>query len=386
MTLRRLRLKNFRAHTDTTIVFGNKINVVTGPNGAGKTNLLEAIHYLCLTKSFLTSNDRYVVQNGCDFFDIEADLEASSSEPVQSVNDSRDSSTVRLTCVPKEGKKLFVNGAPLDRLTEIVGRYPIVIHSPGDYVLTSEGPEERRRFLNNVLSQSRPVYLADLMKYRRTLRQRNVLLARRSNLSTLESWTEELVTTGARLILARRQFIEGFGVFLSQAYNQLAEIAEEPTIEYRTVDREDPGDNLDDIAAFMRQRILKSKQLELERGRTLIGPHHDELMFRLNGLEVRRYGSQGQHRTFAMALKIGQYFYLRDRLDALPVLLLDDAFAHLDERRTLGFLRLLESDEVGQTIITAASDHYFDGRVDTADSNNRFFTVENGVVRVVAIA
>jgi DNA replication and repair protein RecF len=152
------------------------------------------------------------------------------------------------------------------------------------------------------------------------------------------------------------------------------------------VDRENPGGNVDDIAAFMRRRILQSKQLELERGRTLIGPHHDELTFRLNGLEVRRYGSQGQHRTFAMALKIGQYFYLRDRLETLPVLLLDDAFAHLDERRTLGFLRLLESDEVGQTIITAASDHYFDGRVDTADSNNRFFTVENGVVRVVAIA
>lgn len=386
MILQHLRLKNFRAHEDSSVSFGNKINVVTGSNGAGKTNLLESIHYLCLTKSFLSANDRYAVRNGADFFDIEGRFDSADYHNPNSADPANELSTVRLTCVPKEGKKLFVNGAPLERLTEIVGRYPIVIHSPEDYVLTSEGPEARRRFLNNVLSQSKPVYLADLMKYRRTLRQRNSLLSRRSELATLDSWTEELVATGARIILARRNFINAFEKFLTEAYTQLAEIVEEPGIDYRTVDRQNPGETTESIINHLRDRIEQSRQLELERGRTLIGPHRDELTFRLNGLEVRRYGSQGQHRTFAMALKIGQYFYLRDRLEKMPVMLLDDAFAHLDARRTGGFLELLESDAVGQTIITAASDHYFDGHVDTTNKHNRFFTVENGVVRDAAIA
>ena len=381
MILRQLRLKGFRAHEHTQLSLGAGINVITGPNGAGKTNLLEAIHYLCLSKSFLTATDRYAVRKSADFFDIEASFEPSDGE-----EGATEGTTVRLVCVPSEGKKLFINGAPLERISDIVGRYPIVIHSPEDYVLSSGGPDERRKFLNNVLSQARPLYLADLMKYRRTLRQRNALLARRSNLATLDSWTEELVTTGARVIDARRRFVSAFSVFLRNAYSQIAEVAEEPTIEYRSVDKEDPGESTDAIAAFMRSRLERSRQIEIERGRTLVGPHHDELTFRLDGLEVRRFGSQGQHRTFVMALKIGQYFYLQDRLDMLPIMLLDDAFAHLDDRRTTAFLDLLASDRVGQSIITAASDHYFEGRVKSEDVENRSFKVEKGVVSDVAIA
>lgn len=395
MIVRKLELKNFRAHEHSVLEFGSGINIVTGSNGAGKTNLLEAIHYLCLTKSFLTSNDRYVVRNGCDYFDIKADfLEAehhSNKEgriETTAIPSGRriDETSVRLTCVPREGKKLFVNDAPLERMTEMVGRFPIVIHSPDDYVLTSDGPDQRRRFLNNVLSQARPVYLADLMKYRRIIKQRNALLSKRSQLHLLDAWTAELVQTGARIILARRLFVNAFGVFLADAYRQLADVVEEPTMHYRTVDRETPGTTVDEIADVMQGKVDELRQQEIERGRTLVGPHHDELVFKLNGLDVRRYGSQGQHRTFAMALKIGQYFYLQDRLDARPVMLLDDAFAHLDERRTEGFLELLRSDAIGQTIITAASDHYFENLVfengvESVETGNRSFRVDSGVVR-----
>ncbi|NNE34262.1 MAG: AAA family ATPase, partial [Rhodothermales bacterium] len=134
MILRKLHLKNFRAHQDSSIDFGSKINVITGSNGAGKTNLLESIHYLCLTKSFLTHNDRYAVRNGCDFFDVSGEIESSLLDDSSQASPQLDRSAVRITCVPKEGKKIFVNGAPLDRMTDIVGRFPIVIHSPADYV------------------------------------------------------------------------------------------------------------------------------------------------------------------------------------------------------------------------------------------------------------
>ncbi|MEO1479054.1 MAG: DNA replication and repair protein RecF, partial [Bacteroidota bacterium] len=196
MHLRRLRLVSFRAHAESTLALAPKVNLLTGPNGAGKTNVLEAIHYLCLSKSFLTSSDAYVLQRDRPFFEAEGDFES----------ERRPSLQVRLVYVPDEGKKLFVNRAPLDRLSDIVGQLPVVVIAPDDYDLTAGGPEERRRFLDNTLSQSKPVYLDDLLKYRRALKQRNALLLhlkrnRGASDAGLDAWTEELVTLGARIVV-----------------------------------------------------------------------------------------------------------------------------------------------------------------------------------------
>lgn len=380
MILRRLRLRSFRAHDETTIDFRPKVNLLHGSNGVGKTNVLEAIHYVCLTKSFAATNDRYVVRKDAPYFEVEGLFEGVRSTETR----------VRLAYVPSEGKKVFVNGSALDRLTEIVGMLPVVIFSPEDHALTAEGPSERRRFLNNILSQARPVYMDDLMKYRRARKQRNEVLRQYKKrpspppAAILEPWTEKIISIGSRVIHRRNQFLHTFRTYLVEAYERIDAVAEEPTIEYDTIEVFGEEASLDDIASAFRSEVERKADHEYQRGTTLIGPQRDELVFRLDDLEVRRYGSQGQHRTFGMALKLAQYLYLKDRLDTAPLLLLDDAFGKLDARRTRVFLELLTSDIVGQSMITATRRRPFAETINFDSPRHRTFHVSSveGAARV----
>jgi len=380
MILHSLRLRSFRAHAETTLELAPSVNLLYGPNGAGKTNVLEAIHYLCLTKSFTASRDRYAVRKGAPYFEIEGTVGGVRQEPME----------VRLAYVPGEGKSIFVNGAELDRLADIVGVLPVVVFSPEDYELTAGGPSERRRFVNNILSQARPVYMDDLMKYRRARRQRNEVLRSHKKRpdpppdELLAPWTEELVTLGSRTIQRRQQFLQAFGDDLTTAYDQIEAVAERPSIEYDTIDDLSPDADLEEIEAAFRAALDRKKGQERDRGTTLVGPQRDEFIFRLDDLKVRRYGSQGQHRTFAMALKLAQYFYLDDRSDTAPLLLLDDAFGKLDARRTEVFLDLLRSDTVGQSLITATNRAPFDAVLDFESDTHRGLAVErrNGAAHV----
>ena len=372
MTLHDLRLRSFRAHAETECTLAPKVNLLFGPNGAGKTNVLEAIHYLCLTKSFVASRDRYVVRQGAPYFEVEGTVAGVRSEPA----------AVRIAYVPGEGKKLFVNGAELDRLADIVGTLPVVVFSPEDYDLTAGGPSERRRFVNNILSQARPVYMDDLLKYRKARRQRNEVLKSYKKRpdppppALLEPWTEEVVALGSRVIHRRHQFLQTFTTYLREAYERIDAVAERPTIEYDTIADLPDEATADDIEAEFRAVLEDKAHQEYDRGTTLAGPQRDELIFRLDDLEVRRYGSQGQHRTFAMALKLAQFFYLDDRADTTPLLLLDDAFGKLDARRTEVFLDLLRSDAVGQSLITATRHGPFSEALDFGGDAHRAFRVE----------
>ncbi|GIV61040.1 MAG: DNA replication and repair protein RecF [Rhodothermaceae bacterium] len=376
MILRDLRLHAFRAHAETRLTFAPKVNLLVGPNGAGKTNVLEAVHYLCLSKSFIASQDGYVLRQGAPFFEVEGTFEG----------EQRPHLRARLVYVPEEGKRLFINGAPLERLAQVVGMLPVVVFSPLDQAITAGGPDERRRFLDNILSQARPVYLDDLLKYRRALRQRNVLLAeaRRRGAAPppalMASWDEELVTLGSRVIAGRLRFMHEFAAFLEAAYARIESVAERPTITYVSLDGLDPEADEAAVAEVFRRRLARLARREQQRGRTLAGPHLDELVFYLNGLEVRRYASQGQHRTFGMALKLAQFFYLQDRLEETPLLLLDDVFDNLDPVRAEGFLHLLQSGAVGQSLITAARLDPFDGIVPFDEDVHRLIRVEAGAV------
>lgn len=382
MIFRSLHLQSFRAHAETELQLAPNINLIYGPNGAGKTNVLEAIHYLCLTKSFVASRDTYALRKDCPYFQLEGTFESAG----------RSGQKVRLVYVPDEGKKVFINGAPLERLADIVGRLPVVVFSPEDHALTAEGPSERRRFLNNILSQAHPVYLDDLLKYRRTRRQRNELLKQYQKRNAappdhvMAPWTEELVTLGSRIIVRRLRFLDTFTDDLRKAYRQVEEVAEEPTIEYDTIADFGPEDDAASISEAFRARLARARQREHQRGRTLVGPQRDELVFRLDGLEVRRYGSQGQHRTFGMALKLAQYFYLGDRLEEQPLLLLDDAFGKLDPARSAAFLELLQSDMIGQSVITATRRAPFEGAVAFDGTQHRDIAIEckNARARIAA--
>jgi len=374
MILHTLHLRSFRAHAESEFELAPSMNLFYGPNGAGKTNVLEAVHYLCLTKSFTASRDRYAVRKEAPYFEVEGTVGHVREEPM----------AVRLAYVPGEGKSIFVNGVELDRLADIVGTLPVVVFSPEDYDLTAGGPSERRRFVNNILSQARPVYMDDLMKYRRARRQRNEVLRSYKKrpdpppADLIEPWTEKLVSLGSRIVHRRQQFLQTFADDLADAYRRIKAVAERPTIEYDTIAGFGPDATPDDVAEAFRAALDRKKEQEWDRGTTLVGPQRDELIFRLDDLKVRRYGSQGQHRTFAMALKLAQHFYLQARSDTEPLLLLDDAFGKLDADRTDVFLDLLRSDAVGQSLVTATRREPFEAALAAEPSAHRALHVHSG--------
>lgn len=378
MILQKLTLRSFRAHRDTTAAFAPGVNAVCGPNGAGKTNLLEAVHFACLSRSFLTPTDSYALRQGDPFFDVTARFRSVAGQE----------SSVRVAFVPGEGKQIAVNGSRLERLADLVGRFPVVVLSPGDHAITGGGPDERRRLVDNILSQAHPVYFADLLAYRRALKQRNALLRTLAGAprpgpdSALESWTEKCARLGCRLITRRNRFVREFSTYLDDAYRTIEAVAERPSIRYRTL--VDGDARTDDAKAYAQYRVRfdEASSREMEQGRTLVGPHRDEYLFYLDDLEVRRFASQGQHRTFGLALKLAQYFYIQASKDEPPIFLLDDVLDNLDASRRSAILSLLQSQTVGQTIITAADVHFFTPDLDFTSGTNRLIRVHDGQVVV----
>jgi DNA replication and repair protein RecF len=376
MRIETLRLRSFRAHDASRLSFAPKVNLLHGPNGSGKTNILEAIHYLCLSKNFLPAQDAVALRRGASFFEIEAAF----------AGERRPALTARLAYEASAGKRLLVNGAPLERLADIVGQLPVVVLAPEDFALTAGPPEERRRFLDNTLSQARPAYLADLLRYRRALRQRNALLQDHrqpgsSDPAALRAWTTELVVLGARLMERRQWFVTEFSEHLQRAYAPLADLGEMPAIEYRTaVSEEDLTGGAAAIEAAFDARLARLASRERARGRTLAGPHRDDLRFTLGAFDVRGYASQGQHRTFALALKLATFSYLREQLEETPLLLLDDVFGILDPERTRIILDMLQTDAIGQSIITAARKDVFRDLVDFNAAEHLAARVVNGSI------
>ena len=362
--LRSLHIRGLRAHEDSNVSFEDGVNVIIGPNGVGKTNILEAIHLCCLSRSFLTSQDQVVLRQGAPFYEVTATIDTERRGPVK----------VRVAFVPGEGKKVFIGGAPLERLTDIVGRFPVVIFSPEDQRLTAEGPEFRRRFLDNIISQSSPIYLENLLRYRKALSQRNELLqsARRTRRPVdpvvLEALTAGLVDPGAAIIAARLAFVDAFRVHLDRAYQRISDVAERPHLTYEPFSANAPSDPRE---AFLAQLSRKADR-ERERGMTLYGPHRHDLDLFLDDLPVRRYASQGQHRTFGMALKLAQYDYLQERGDERPILLLDDVFDNLDPARIEAFLSILASGDIGQSVTTAARREIIHNHIDPAACRTLF--------------
>ena len=348
LVIKSLHLRGIRAHVDSTVRFDDGINVIVGSNGAGKTNILEAVHILCLSRSFLTSRDQYVLRKGSPFYEVEGEFESEVRSAIK----------VRAAFVPQEGKKVFVGGVQVERMADLVGQFPIVVFSPEDQQLTAEGPEHRRRFLDNIISQSSSLHLENLIRYRKVLKQRNELLlsARRSRRQPdpmlLESWSRELLETGSAIITDRVQFISKFGDHLENAHQKISAVAERPTLTYSPFpDETATTDNVLDLFGAQMQR---RQDQEVERGVTLVGPHRHDVYMALDELPVRRYASQGQHRTFGMAMKLAQYDYLKEQTPEAPILLLDDVFDNLDPARIEAFLEILGSESIGQSITTAA--------------------------------
>jgi len=372
MRITRIELQNFRNHIDTSVDWAPHLNVLTGPNGVGKTNLIDAIHYLCMSRSFVTNSDMYVVHQGDSFFKISGTFEGSIRKEFK----------VSCSYSRGDGKKIFVNDSPLERLSELIGMIPVVVLSPVDKKLTSEGPSERRSFLDSLISQISKAYLRDLIDYRKIIRQRNRLLSEykmpdQVMKSYLEPWNIQLIETGARIVAKRTEVLNEYRSFLEEAYSRISNIKHKPHFEYKTFC--EPSSDPKTVEEQYRQVIEDSFDKERDVEYTTVGPHRDDIVFYLDDFELRKFGSQGQHRLFAISLKLAQLFFFSEYLDDLPILLLDDVFGDLDPHKTEVLLQMLANHE-GQTFITSANPLAFNQFVDFSNSSNKHLQFDRGEI------
>jgi len=375
MHLSTLRLRNFRNHAETDIEFGEGANVLLGDNGQGKTNTIEAISYLCLTKSFHANADALSVMFGHDMFEVEG----------VAVSGRGDDHRVRVVYQQSTGQKVFsIDRLHIEPLSSVIGRFPIVISSPDHSPITSGGPVERRKFVDFIISQSSAVYFETLLEYRRVVRHRNKILldarvARRDPGSLLIPWDEQLVKCGGYLMMKRNKFVAEFHECITSAFHRLVGSDEEPAIEYQPGSPLSGVDNEEGFRALLEEELRIRNHEEKRVGNTLVGPHRDEFALSVNGLDLRKFASQGQHKTFLVALKIGEFFYLKERCQETPIMLLDDIFTELDEHRGKRLLNFVS--ELGQTFITTTNPHYFDDTMPFGD-RNRIFLLQEGHVRM----
>lgn len=353
MFLQNLTLLNFKNHAAKKLIFNKKINCFIGNNGVGKTNLLDAVYYLCLTKSYFNTTDAQNMLFGQDFFRLEGNLRT-NDRPVQ---------VVFKVQAPRK-KELIVNDAPVPRLSAHIGQLPAVMIAPDDNQLILGGSEERRRFLDSTISQVNHSYLEWLMQYNKYLAQRNSALKefaerRQVDKTLLESYNVRLAELGTKIYETRRVAIEKLQPLFRQFYNQLS------------LER--------DIVHFSYESQLHQKPLEqlLESGlekdlalqRTEWGIHKDDLEFYISpqgneAAKIKKFGSQGQQKSFILSLKLAEHQFIKNATGLLPFLLIDDIFDKLDPDRSRQLMQLISSDDFGQVFITDTDDSHIREELD----------------------
>ncbi|CAN5647305.1 DNA replication/repair protein RecF [soil metagenome] len=348
LVCRKIQLRQFRNFAGLELSFPTSGAAIIGDNGAGKTNLLEAVHYLEIFRSFRGASDEQLVRFGAEAFHIRGEFE-----------DDATSRTVEITAAyePRtRRKRVTVDGVEADRLGDTIGRLGTVVFSPSDVSIVAGAPGERRRYLDIVLSLNVRGYLDALQRYRQVLRQRNAMLRDGHGGGALVAWDAALVEHGAVVIGARAAWVRDHAQRYADAYRVIgggaeAEMAYDPDVSL--------GDDTSrtGIEAAFAARLERVAQRERERGISLAGPHRDDLSLVMQtadgGVDLRQFGSGGQMRTGAIALRMIEAETVRQARGFQPLLLLDDVFAELDAGRSRRILALFHEERHGQVILTA---------------------------------
>ena len=362
MILNGISLLNYRNLQEVNIGFSPKINCLIGSNGMGKTNLLDAVYYLSFCKSAVNASDSSNIMHDAPFFMLQGNY--SSGRGVES----------EVSCGLKRGdKKQFrKDGKVYDRLSDHIGSVPLVMVSPADNELIAGGSEERRRFMDVVISQYDKEYLQSLIRYNRALQQRNAMLrGEREPDADMMSLIEEMMVEEALFInRCRRNFIDELVPIFTKFHSAITGGNEPVSLNYRS--HLNDGDLLELLRA--------SRNDDRRLGHTSKGVHRDELVMQLCGYPLRREGSQGQNKTFLVALKLAQYDFLRTKGGEMPLLLLDDIFDKLDSCRVERIISLVAGDGFGQIFITDVNREHIDHILEHVTGEYRLFDVENGTV------
>lgn len=357
--LEKIVISDFRNISFQEVVFSPNINCISGNNGEGKTNLLDAIYYLSMTKSAFSSSDRFNFRHGTDSFSI------CGTYAMENGLTSRISVQ---TMLPGE-KKMKRDGKPYDRISAHLGLLPIVMVSPSDVSMVSESGEERRKFVNSVLSQMDREYLSDIQQYNRLLAQRNKLLKAPSGDRTLISvFDSRMSVCASRIFDVRRKFAEAMMPVVSSYYKSISGDSEQVGLSYRS-DLE--RGSLEDLLAA-------SYEKDCMLHYTTAGVQRDDFIFEIDGYPIRRCGSQGQQKSFLVALKFAQYEIMKNNYGFPPMLLLDDLFDKLDMGRISNLLAMVSGNDFGQIFITDSNKVRMASIVDGITDDRAYFETVSG--------
>ncbi len=342
MYLQRISLTHFKSYTFSKFEFSERINCIVGENGSGKTNLLDAIYFLALTKSAITSQDALCIQHDAPFMMIDGFFEL-EKEPQEQV--------VQITCAMQKGQKKSVlsDKKPYERLAAHIGRFPIVLISPNDTDIIRDGSEERRKFFDGVMAQLDQAYLETLLLYNKILAQRNALLKQFAERNTfdallLELYSQPLLAHALVLYAKRKAFLDIFVPIFQKHYASLSEQREWVNVVYETDIQPDS----------FAQDFTQNQGRDLAAQRTTMGIHKDDFGFEINQFNLKKYGSQGQQKSFIIALKLAQFEMLAQEKGFQPTLLLDDIFDKLDDRRIQQLINMMIDGTFKQVFLTDA--------------------------------
>lgn len=361
MYLKKLSLINFKNYSELELNFSSKINCFIGRNGVGKTNLLDAVYYLSMCKSYLNPIDIQNIKYEEDFFVIQGEYERNEKDE-------------DIYCGLKRTKKKQFkrNKKEYEKLSDHIGLLPIVMISPLDNNLILDGSEERRRFMDSVISQYDKDYLENLIRYNRALAQRNKLLkdfylTRSFDPETIDIWDEQLIILGEKIHLTRVKFVEELIPIFQDYYNRISENREKVELVYESQLFEG------EYRELLKAAIDKDRVVQY----TSVGVHKDDLILSLNGFPMKRAGSQGQQKTYLVSLKLAQFDFMKKINGFNPILLLDDVFDKFDTQRVRKMIELVAEHHFGQIFITDTNQDRLEPILREIDIPHSLFEIES---------
>ena len=363
MKLESLKLLNFRNYCEMQVDFNPELNIIVGSNGHGKTNILEAIYFMSIGKSFRTNKDREVINFKSDRGYIS----------IAFSRGSRNGSIEML--IGKKGKAIKMNGISIQKISELFGAFNSVIFSPEDIRMLKDGPAERRKFMDREISQISPLYYHDLYAYNKLLSQRNSCLKNRNvDEDLIDIYDIQICEYASRIYMARKRFVESLSEISKGIHSKIVGKPESFEIEYLSQLKMEEELDEHKISNGLKILLKKSRKDDIQRGNTRYGPHKDDIKIIVNSIDVRTYGSQGQQRTASISLKLSELELIKKETGEYPVLLLDDVLSELDEKRQKS---LIDSLSGIQTFVTTAEEAHikiFEGY------NMSVYRVKEGII------
>lgn len=359
MRIESLNILNYKNIRESELMFSPYINCFIGDNGMGKTNVLDALYFLSFCKSFSNPIDSQNIHHEADFFMLNGKYV---------VNDS--SEEIYCGMKRKQKKQFKRNKKEYEKLSDHIGLLPLVFISPDDLILISEGSDERRKFIDGVISQCNHSYLQQLILYNNALKQRNALLKvdQKVDISLFEIWEEQMYIYGKYIYEQRKSFLLEFVPIFQDIYNRISGGHESIGLLYQS---QYENENIP-------QKMVQTRERDLILGFSTVGIHKDELEMQLDSFPIKRVGSQGQNKTYLVSLKLAQHFFLRRVHNFPPILLLDDIFDKLDSKRVENIVRMVSGDQFGQIFITDTNREHLDSILSRISNQAQIFNVVNG--------